>query len=61
MYRKCLYEGKPLAYVENVWDFKNEREKEKTFDISFVDSYTLNKEKMDMANSLSFTLTVLIV
>ena len=47
MYRKCLYEGKPLAYVENVWDFKNEREKEKTFDISFVDSYTFNKENME--------------
>ena len=47
MYRKCLYEGKALAYVENVWDFKNEREKEKTFDISFVDSYAINKENME--------------
>lgn len=47
MHRKCLFEGKALAYVENAWDFKNEKAKDKTFEISFVDSYTLSKEKME--------------
>lgn len=47
MYRKCLYEGKPLAYVENVWDFKNEREKERVFDISFENSFEIKKERME--------------
>ncbi len=47
MYRKCLYEGKALAYIENVWDFKNEKEKEKTFEISFDKAFTLNKERME--------------
>ena len=47
MYRKCFYEGKALAYVENVWDFKNEKDKEKTFDISFEKAVTLNKENIE--------------
>ncbi|MBQ7953999.1 MAG: hypothetical protein IJ332_04600 [Clostridia bacterium] len=47
MYRKCLYDGKALAYVENVWDFKNEKENEKTFEISFENAVTLNKDKME--------------
>ncbi len=47
MYKKCLYEGKALAYVEKVWDFKNETDKERAFEISMENSYTLNKEKIE--------------
>lgn len=46
MYRKCMYNGKALAYVEDVWSFKKDKD-EKEFEIKFEKAEKINEGSIE--------------
>ncbi len=47
MYKKCIYNNKAVAYVENPWVFKTDADKEKIFEITFESAETYTQGSIE--------------
>ncbi|MEE1043623.1 MAG: hypothetical protein UH854_06620 [Clostridia bacterium] len=47
MYKKCIYNNKAVAYVEEPWVFKTDADKEKKFEITFDSAETFTEGSIE--------------
>lgn len=47
MYKKCIYNNKAIAYVEDAWTFKTDADKQKKFEINFEKAEKINEGNIE--------------